>query len=195
MNKVITVNLNGNAYQIDEDGYNALRNYIDRADAQLKSSVDRREVVADLEQAIGEKCANFLRPHKSVVTAAEIEQILKEIGPVQAADEPTRSDSQSQSQSPPRQEPANDSLRRPYSRTKRLYRIRQGSGWSGVCRGIAAYMDIDIVLVRILFVLGTFFTGGFGLLVYIVMIFLVPIAYTDEEIDEAHAVPPAYRRG
>jgi len=195
MNKVITVNLNGNAYQIDEDGYNALGEYISRAEEQLRNNTDRREVIADLEQAIGDKCANFLRPHKTVVTAAEIEQILKEIGPVQNADgEPVKSgESASQSQAPPRQ-PRDDSARTSAPHRRRLYRIRRGSGWSGVCRGLAAYMDTDVILVRIIFILGTIFSGGFGLLIYIIMIVLVPIAYTDSELNEAHGAPPELRR-
>jgi phage shock protein PspC (stress-responsive transcriptional regulator) len=186
MNKVITVNLNGNAYQVDEEGYDALREYLNRAEAQLRDNVDRREVIADLEQAIGDKCASALRPHKNVLTAAEIAQILNEIGPVQNVDgEPVKTNTQ-----PPPKSNANDSA----PHVRRLYRIRQGSGWCGVCRGLAAYTDVDVVVVRIMFVLATIFSGGFGLLVYIVMTFLVPVAYTESQLIAAHAVPPELRR-
>jgi len=185
MNKVITVNLNGNAYQIDEDGYNGLRDYVHHAEAQLSNSADRREVIADLEQAIGEKCSALLRPHKTVITAAEIAQILTEVGPVQNVDgDAGRTDTQS----PPRYGAAATPHR------KRLYRIRRGSGWAGVCRGLAAYADTDVTLVRVIFVLGTLCSGGLGLLIYFLMILVVPIAYTDSELDEAHAAPPALRR-
>ena len=37
-------------------GYNQLRAYLERAESRLKDSPDRAEVMADLEQAIGEKC-------------------------------------------------------------------------------------------------------------------------------------------
>jgi len=77
MNKVIVINLNGHAYQVDEIGHDALRAYLDRAEAQLRDNPDLAEIMADLEQAIGEKCQRFLNPHKTVVSAAEIEQILE----------------------------------------------------------------------------------------------------------------------
>src|SRR4051812_23458228 len=82
MQKVITINLNGNAYQLDEDAYDALRKYLTGAEGQLGTNPDRAEIVADLEQAIAEKCLRFLGPHKTVVNVADIEQVLKEMGPV-----------------------------------------------------------------------------------------------------------------
>ena len=75
MHKVIVINLNGHAYQVDEIGHDALRAYLDRAEAQLRGNPDLAEIMADLEQAIGEKCQRFLNPHKTVVSAAEVEQI------------------------------------------------------------------------------------------------------------------------
>ncbi len=83
MQKVITINLNGNAYQLDEDGYEALRAYLAHAEAQLGGNPDASEIVRDLEQSIAEKCQRLLGPGKSVVTNAEIGQILREIGPVE----------------------------------------------------------------------------------------------------------------
>ena len=45
MHKVIVINLSGNAYQIDEDGYHALRAYLDRAAANLAGNPDRAEIL------------------------------------------------------------------------------------------------------------------------------------------------------
>ena len=69
MQKVITINLNGNAYQLDESGYDALRAYLNHADAQLGGNPDKAEIIRDLEQSIAEKCMRFLGPGKSVVSA------------------------------------------------------------------------------------------------------------------------------
>ena len=55
MQKVITINLNGNAYQLDESGYEALHKYLADASRALESNPDRAEIVSDLEQAIAEK--------------------------------------------------------------------------------------------------------------------------------------------
>jgi hypothetical protein len=84
MQKVISINLNGNAYQLDETGYDALHDYLARADRTLAANPDRAEIMADLEQAIAEKCQRFLPPHKSVVSAREVDQIITEMGPIDA---------------------------------------------------------------------------------------------------------------
>ena len=41
MQKVITINLNGNAYQLDERGYAALLAYLETAERQLADNPDR----------------------------------------------------------------------------------------------------------------------------------------------------------
>src|SRR5437868_13209330 len=81
MQRVVSINLNGNAYQIEENGYNALFAYIDAVEASLKDSPDRALKLADLERAIAEKCQACLGPHKNVVTSAEIDRILLELAP------------------------------------------------------------------------------------------------------------------
>ena len=43
---------------------------------------------------------------------------------------------------------------------KRLYRSRPDSRLAGVCGGLAEYLDADPVVVRLLFVAVTIFTGG-----------------------------------
>ena len=86
MNKVITINLNGNAYQVDEIGYQALGDYLDQAKAQLGDNPDIEEIIADLEQAIADKCNRFLGPNKSVVSTNELQTILEEMGPVETGE-------------------------------------------------------------------------------------------------------------
>ena len=73
MQKVISINLNGNAYQLDEERLRrAARVPGDARSGQLKDNPDRAEIMADLEQAIADKCQRYLGSHKSVVTAAEV---------------------------------------------------------------------------------------------------------------------------
>ena len=55
MNKVITINLDGNAYQLEEGGYDALRAYLETAAARLQGNPDRDEILSDIERAIAEK--------------------------------------------------------------------------------------------------------------------------------------------
>ncbi len=57
---------------------------------------------------------------------------------------------------------------------RRLYRCDHDRKLAGVASGIAEYFDIDVSIVRILWVVSIFF-GGFGILLYIVMALVVPL--------------------
>jgi phage shock protein PspC (stress-responsive transcriptional regulator) len=182
MQKVVNISLNGIAYQLEEPGYNQLRSYLERAEARLADSPDRTEVMADLEQAIGEKCARVLGPHKTVVNEAEIAKILEEMGPVESAEEKaagTPADGATATAT---------SYMGPQPR-KRLFNIREGAMWAGVCNGIAAYINVDVTWVRIAFALITIFSWGGMILVYIAMAFIVPTANTAEDRAAAFGMP------
>src|SRR3954454_18347722 len=92
MQKVVSISLNGNSYQLEEPGYDLLRVYLERAETRLADNPDRAEVMADLEQAISEKCRATLSPHKTVVSTLEVERIIVEMGPVESAEEKTASE-------------------------------------------------------------------------------------------------------
>jgi phage shock protein PspC (stress-responsive transcriptional regulator) len=174
MQKVITINLNGNAFQIDESGYAALVAYLEGADRQLRDNPDRAEIVADLEQAIADKCRGFLGPHKTVVTATEVEQIIREMGPVDGSAGTQAADAAGADR-------ASGDAKSASSAPRRLYLIHEGAMFGGVCNGLAAYAGIDVTIVRIVFlVLALITKGGFGL-VYLALAFVIPTANTSEE--------------
>ena len=50
---------------------------------------------------------------------------------------------------------------------RRIYRVEEDKVVDGVCGGIAEYFDIDPVIVRIIFLLSTLFTGV-GVIAYII---------------------------
>ena len=184
MNTVIIINLNGNAFHLEEPGFQSLRTYLERAQAQLKDNPDKTEIMADLEQAIADKCGHFLRPHKNVLSAAEIDEILKEMGPVQSEDAAGMgAGASSQPNAEPK--PAGAAGAAP----KRLYQIREGAIISGVCAGLAAYLNIDVTIVRFAFVLLTLLTTGIWVLVYLGMMLVVPYANTGEEHAAAAGAP------
>ncbi|MGA2246138.1 MAG: PspC domain-containing protein [Verrucomicrobiota bacterium] len=180
MNKVITINLGGNAYQLEEGGYDLLRTYLETAATRLRSNPDRDEILSDIEGAIAEKFRALLASQKTVVVTKEVATVLAEMGPIDA-----------DSEAPDPAAPggtgpagAKESTGTP----KRLYRINEGAMISGVCNGIAAYLNVDPTLVRLAFVLLTIF-WGMGLLVYVIMAFLVPEARSPEEKAAASGFP------
>ena len=182
MQKVITINLNGHAYQLDESGYEALRAYLDRAEQELEDNPDRAEIMADLEQAIADKCQKYLGPQKTVVGASEMGRIVTEMGPVhgaaaggdEAGDSPAAGQKGADARSP---EP------------RRLYRIMDGAMVAGVCNGLAAYFGVDVTIARVVFAVAVVVTQGIGILAYLVMMFVVPEAKTPAQEAAGGAAP------
>ncbi|MEO8520293.1 MAG: PspC domain-containing protein [Acidobacteriota bacterium] len=179
MQKVITINLNGNAYQLDESGYDALRDYLAGAERALAANPDRVEIMTDLQQAIADKCRMFLGPHKSVVDAGEIAQIVKEMGPIDVAADADDGGAAADGRDTARREPP----------PKRLRRIPDGAMIAGVCSGLATYFEIDVAFIRIGFVLVALLTKGAGILAYVAMMFIIPEANTPEERAAAGGAP------
>jgi phage shock protein PspC (stress-responsive transcriptional regulator) len=174
MQKVITINLNGTAFQIDERGYDELRAYLDYGESQLSGNPDALEILRDLEQSVAEKCQRLLGPGKTVVTAPEIGQILREIGPVETAGSAAwfSAAAAANASAPP----------------KRLYQIREGAMVSGVANGLAAYFNVDPTIVRVAFIALAFVEmlnydrpPLFAIGLYVLLMFLVPYAKTSEQ--------------
>lgn len=185
MQKVFGVNLNGNAYQVEEEGYGALQAYLARAESTLLANPDRSEILADLEQAIAEKCQRFLGPGKTVVTSAEIDRILTEMGPVESGTPPAAGEGATGQQETAGDQKAGAAP----GAAKRLYQIREGAMLSGVCNGLAAYFNLDVTLVRVAFVILALLTKGVWILIYAVLSFVIPYAKTSEERAAAHGQP------
>lgn len=165
MNKVILIDLDGqdHPFRIHEDAYDALSAYLDRARAGLTHDPDRAEVVGDLERSIGAKLTDRLGASDRIVTGADIEAVLADVGPVGAGDE----------------RPAQAASERPRGR-RRLARIREGQDIAGVCTGLSAYSEIDLGWVRTIFFFAILLTGGLFLVVYVVMAFVLPVVPTRE---------------
>jgi phage shock protein PspC (stress-responsive transcriptional regulator) len=188
MQKVVGINLNGNAYQLEEPGYEVLRAYLERAGSRLQANPDRAEIMADLEQAIAEKCGRYLGPNKTVVTVAEIETLIEEMGPVET---PEATAEGAASAAPDAEQPGaqpGPHTNAQQGAPRRLYQIREGALLTGVCTGIAAFFNIDVTIVRVIFVLLTVVTFGAWILAYILMAIIIPCADTPEDRAAAYGL-------
>jgi phage shock protein PspC (stress-responsive transcriptional regulator) len=176
MHTVRQISLSGypGKFQLNEDAYEALAQYLERARLQLTQEADHEEVLRDLEQSIGEKLAARRRSADQVLALAEVNAVLAEVGPVETGS----------SQAPAA--PA-----RPRGR-RRLYRIQEGQNIWGVCQGLAAYSNIPVDWVRTIFVLLSLATGGVFVLVYVILAFVMPVVPTHAAYLALHnAVPNA----
>ena len=167
MDKTIVINLSGHPerYRLNEDAYDRLARYLDRAATRLEDDPDRAEVLGDLERSVGDKLALLLGSDDRLVTADDIDGVLEEIGAVDTGREPVADEGRGR------------------RRTRRLQRIREGQWIAGVCTGLAAYADLPVDWVRTLFLFATALTAGIFALVYIALAFILPVAETRDTRD------------
>jgi phage shock protein PspC (stress-responsive transcriptional regulator) len=189
MNKVISINLNGNAYQLEEGGFEALRSYLDTAGRRLEGNPDKTEILADIEQAIADKFRSLLGASKTVVVTREVETIIAEMGAVEDASGSAEAPPAGAGARPAGADPAADPAAGA-AHPRRLYKIHEGAMIGGVCNGIAAYLNVDVTIVRVVFAL-LLPAYGSGVLVYLLMMVILPSATTPAEMAAAHGTTSA----
>src|SRR5690349_19805980 len=168
MERTMLITLTGHpeAYRLDEAAYTRLSGYLDRAARRLQADPDREEIIGDLERSVGDRLAALAGGPERIVTAAEIDRILEDIGAVDAGSASAGEHGGGW---------ANAGIPTP---ARKLVRIKEGQQIAGVCTGIAAYTEIRVDWVRTVVVLATIFSGGLFLLVYIALAFLLPVVPT-----------------
>ena len=174
MKRTIQINLAGTIFNIDDDAYEVLRNYLNSVDRQFMAGVEGREVMNDLETRMSELFTERLKPLRQVISIEDVREVLKVLGAPEDIGG-HREGGQSYSQ--------------PYSnrytgprRSRRMYRDGQDKSIGGVCSGLAYYFNTDPLLLRILFVIGLFM--GFGFLLYLILWIALPQAMTPEQLSE-----------
>jgi phage shock protein PspC (stress-responsive transcriptional regulator) len=75
---------------------------------------------------------------------------------------------------------------------KKMYRNPDGKVLGGVASGIAAYFGVDVVIIRLLFIILIFF-GGTGLILYIIFWIILPEATTITDKMEMQGEPVTLR--
>lgn len=181
MKKNISINISGIIFHIEEDGYDALRKYLDSVNRYFASFEDSAEILADIEGRIAEIFLARLNEGKQVITAEDVMALIATMGSVSdfkaaeeqeaPAGEPAKEYRQSyQSQSYSQARPAG----------RKLYRDKNRKLIGGVCAGLGNYFNIDPVWPRVLFALLMLGTSGVFLLLYIVMWIVVPETELEE---------------
>lgn len=195
MNKVVTIHLHGTAFQLEEAAYDVLRAYLDDAAAKLAANPDKDEIIADIEQAVADKCRAVLSPHKNVVLHREAEQIVADLGPVDDGSGSAAAGGASAAGAASTAGSASGTAASPPP-VRRLYRICEGAMISGVCNGLAAYFGVDSMAVRAGFVtvavLSLFLSSvvfAAVVLVYLALALLIPSARTTAEKAAAQGAP------
>ncbi len=183
MKKNINVNISGLLFNIDEDAFAALQNYLERLKQHFGDDESGREIINDIESRIAEMMQEKLSEHKSLITIEDVQEIIKMMGePGEIEEEAEFEGSGKQSPPPPpRFEQAE------YSGKRKLYRDPDDKIVGGVSSGLGHYFGIAPVWIRLAFVALTFF--GMSVLVYIILWIVIPEARTTAQKLEMRGEP------
>ena len=169
MKRTFTTNINGLIFNVDEDAYARLQEYLKSLRNHFLKNEGVDEIISDIESRISELMQRLISPQKQVITLFDVEGIIKQLGePEEIEDE---NEEKTSEENPKSQSPEYENV------GKRFFRNPDDKVISGVCSGLAAYFGIDPIILRILFVI-FFFVGGSSFWVYIILWVAIPEART-----------------
>jgi len=169
MNKTININLGGVFFHIDEMAYQKLKRYLDAIRRSLSDDPKGRdEIITDIESRIGELLSEKIKDIRQVVNENDIDEVVEVMGKPEdyMVDD----------------EVFNDSDYHTYQRpnNKKLYRDGNDKFLGGVSSGIAHYFSVDVIWIRLAWLIAAF-GFGFGFIVYPILWILLPQANTTAE--------------
>ena len=141
-----------------------------------------KEVMDDLEMRIAEIFSESLSSRQEVVDISLVERVIAQLGMPDGSTAPGSTG------------PAGGGTEeywhsgRESRPVRKLYRDKDHNVLGGVASGLACYFDVDVLVIRILFVC-LFLFGSFGGWVYIILWIAVPAARTSAEKCRMHGLP------
>lgn len=163
MKRTVRINIGGQVFNIDDNAYKMLDDYLKSLENHFSYTTGGREVVYDIELRIAEHFQQKVLKNKQVISLSDVKQIISLIGHPQdfsEADDINEATTMVKS-----------------SLGKRLYRDIDNRILGGVCSGIAAYFGIDPWIVRAIFIIVAL-AGGGGIFVYLILWLIIPPAET-----------------
>lgn len=174
MKKIININLSGRVIPIEDSAYEKLQQYVDSLRVYFANEESRDEIINDIESRIAELLHDKIRKGAACITDADIEEVAQSMGRPSDFEAEAAADADNAAGTAAGQQQQEDARRTETRRQKRLYRDTSDKFLGGVCSGIAAYLNIDPAIVRILFAIITFGGFGLGLLLYVILWILLP---------------------
>lgn len=172
MDKTININLGGTLFQIDEEAYKILRDYLQAIDRKFKNTPGGNETIDDIESRIAE----IFQSQKGTAGIISLENVVDMIRVIGKPEDFDQADAEAGSGGPVYNQPGP---------RKKMFRNPENQIIGGVCGGIGAYTNTNPVWIRMLFVLLTcfFFAGVF---VYVALWIALPSAESDSQKKEMY---------
>ncbi|NMB36834.1 MAG: PspC domain-containing protein [Bacteroidales bacterium] len=178
MKKVVNVGIGGRTFVLEEDAYGRMESYLASFKSKINMGYQESEVMDDLEMRIADLFEAKLGSRNEVVTLQMVEEIIARLG-MPDGSSPFENEGGTSSSS---------SAQAENKGPRKFYRDYDNRAIAGVCSGLAQYLNIDVVLVRILFVLLTLL-GSAGIWVYIILWIVAPKAETAAQKCEMRGWP------
>lgn len=174
MKKTLTINLGGLVFNIDDDAFVVLKNYLDTIKGYFDTSDGRDEIMTDIESRIAEMLTEKMNGGKEVTNANDISEIIAIMG------QPEDYISDDLDEEPKTK--YSHSSQNTYSNNanRRLFRDPETGNVGGICAGIGHYFGLDPIWLRMAFVLSVLFLGT-GVFLYIILWIIMPEARTSAE--------------
>ena len=172
MKKTVNVAIGGCSFIIDEDAYCAMNEYLEDFRNALGGSSASNDVMEELEVRISDLLKQKLAG-REVVNLKMVEDIIAQIGYPEGYNADNN----------------NNVNNEDMSATKKLFRDPDDKKIGGVCSGLALFLGIDVVFIRIIFLIALLFCGG-GFWAYVIFWVVAPEAKTAVEKCEMRGIPP-----
>jgi len=169
MKQVININFQGRVVPIEVTAFDLLKQYTESLNRHFANEEGKEEIINDIESRIGELFQERLQKGATCITDDDVNAIIKSMGrPEEFEGDEDRLGEQARAANNETREEYNANAGQPQGH-KRLYRDENNKILGGVCAGIANYLGIDSLIVRILFVI-----TGVGFFVYILLWIFLP---------------------
>ncbi len=177
MNRIISANINGFVFQIDELAYDRLKQYLE----SLRLRITEKEVYDDIENRIAELFSHLLNTGTPAIFLNHVEDVIAQVGSAEELGDAMDSVDRDGAGEGEAFTSGAASGHAGGGHAKRLYRNEDDVVVYGVCSGIAAYFGWDPVFVRAIF--GVLAVASFGtvILVYVFLMVIIPAASTPAE--------------
>ncbi len=180
MKKIININLYGRVIPIEDAAYDTLQRYIESLRRYFAAEEGRDEIINDIESRISELMNDKIKKGAPCISEADIAEIIAAMGRVEDFEAADRDENPGKADSSTTSSSSRTYRQADKERFKgRLYRDENDKFLGGVCSGIAAYMNVDPTVVRLLFAIISFGGFGLGFLLYIVLWIVLPASSID----------------
>jgi len=182
MKNTINISLGGIVFHIEEDAHQKLSAYLDAISKSMQGSEGQAEIMTDIEARIAEILQPKVTDFKQVISITDIEEVIGIMGNPEEFATGSAETKKEQTYSN-----TNERGRYQYGQ-RRIFRDPDDKVLGGVCSGIAYHFGVDPIWIRLGFGL-SIFLGGFGFLLYILLLIIIPKALTAAEKLEMRGEP------